>query len=142
MQPISFNANSLASNMMEGHLAKAKAMENMAGQMNAMGGQASQQLSQLGQVSPASPAASPASITQTQPVADGVFDSVLGKFVNEVNDKHVKMGSSLQAMLSGQNVPLHQVMTEFQEAGVAFSMMVELRNKLLASYKELVSMGL
>ena len=142
MQPISFNANSLASNMMEGHLAKAKAMENMAGQMNAMGGQASQQLSQLGQVSPASPAASPASITQTQPVADGVFDNVLGKFVNEVNDKHVKMGSSLQAMLSGQNVPLHQVMTEFQEAGVAFSMMVELRNKLLESYKELVSMGL
>ena len=123
-------------------MAKAKAMENMAGQMNAMGGQASQQLSQLGQVSPASPAASPASITQTQPVADGVFDNVLGKFVNEVNDKHVKMGSSLQAMLSGQNVPLHQVMTEFQEAGVAFSMMVELRNKLLASYKELVSMGL
>ena len=142
MQPISFNANSLASNMMEGHLAKAKAMENMAGQMNAMGGQATQQLSQLGQVSPASPAASPASITQTQPVADGVFDNVLGKFVNEVNDKHVKMGNSLQAMLSGQNVPLHQVMTEFQEAGVAFSMMVELRNKLLASYKELVSMGL
>ncbi len=139
---MSFNANSLASNMMEGHLAKAKAMENMAGQMNAMGGQASQQLSQLGQVSPASPAASPASITQTQPVADGVFDNVLGKFVNEVNDKHVKMGSSLQAMLSGQNVPLHQVMTEFQEAGVAFTMMVELRNKLLASYKELVSMGL
>ena len=37
---------------------------------------------------------------------------------------------------------LHQVMTEFQEAGVAFTMMVELRNKLLESYKELMSMGL
>ena len=71
-----------------------------------------------------------------------MFDNVLGKFVHEVNDKHVKMGNSLQAMLSGQNVPLHQVMTEFQEAGVAFTMMVELRNKLLASYKELMSMGL
>jgi flagellar hook-basal body complex protein FliE len=142
MQPISFNANPLASNMLEGHLAKAKAMDNMAGQMNAMGGQASQQFSQLGQVAPTSPAASPASITQTQPAADGVFDNVLGKFVHEVNDKHVKMGNSLQAMLSGQNVPLHQMMTEFQEAGVAFTMMVELRNKLLDSYKELMSMGL
>ena len=142
MQPISFNANSLASNMAEGHLAKAKAMENMAGQMNAMGGQGSQYLSQLGQVAPASPAASPASITQTQPAGGGVFDNVLGNFVNEVNGKHVKMGNSLQAMLSGQNAPLHQVMTEFQEAGVAFTMMVELRNKLLASYKELMSMGL
>ena len=103
MQPISFNANSLASNMAEGHLAKAKAMENMAGQMNAMGGQGGQYLSQLGQVTPASPAASPASITQTQPAGGGVFDNVLGNFVNEVNGKHVKMGNSLQAMLSGQN---------------------------------------
>ena len=76
------------------------------------------------------------------PLGGGVFDNVLGNFVNEVNGKHVKMGNSLQAMLSGQNVPLHQVMTEFQEAGVAFTMMVELRNKLLASYKELMSMGL
>jgi flagellar hook-basal body complex protein FliE len=71
-----------------------------------------------------------------------VIENVLGKFVHEVNDKHVQMGNSLRAMLSGENVPLHQVMTEFQEAGVAFTMMVELRNKLLESYKELMSMGL
>ena len=142
MQSVSLNTNPLSNSMMESHLAKAKAMGAMADQMNAMGGQYSQQLSQLGQVAPTSPATTPASITQTQSASEGVFDNVLGKFVHEVNDKHVQMGNSLHAMLAGENGPLHQVMTEFQEAGVAFTMMVELRNKLLESYKELMSMGL
>ncbi len=142
MQSVSLNTSQLSSSMMEAHLAKAKAMGAMADQMNAMDGQFSQQLPQLGQVAPSSPAATPASVTQIQSPAEGVFDNVLGKFVHEVNDKHVQMGNSLRAMLSGENVPLHQVMTEFQEAGVAFTMMVELRNKLLESYKELMSMGL
>ena len=142
MQSVSLNTNPLSNSMMESHLAKAKAMGAMADQMNAMGGQYSQQLSQLGQVAPTSPATTPASITQAQSASEGVFDNVLGKLVHEVNDKHVQMGNSLHAMLAGENVPLHQVMTEFQEAGVAFTMMVELRNKLLESYKELMSMGL
>ena len=142
MQSVSLNTSPLSNSMMEAHLAKAKEMGAMADQMNAMGGQFSQQLSQLGQVGPSSPAATPASITQTQSASEGVFDNVLGKFVHEVNDKHVKMGNSLHGMLSGENVPLHKVMTEFQEAGVAFTMMVTLRNKLLESYKELISMGL
>ena len=142
MQSVSLNTSPLSNNMMEAHLAKAKEMGAMADQMNAMGGQFSQQLSQLGQVGPSSPAATPASITQTQSAAECVFDNVLGKFVHEVNDKHVQMGNSLHAMLSGENVPLQQVMTEFQEAGVAFTMMLTLRNKLLESYKELISMGL
>ncbi len=142
MQSVSLNTSPLSNSMMEAHLAKAKEMGAMADQMNAMGGQFSQQLSQLGQVGPSSPAATPATVTQTQSASEGVFDNVLGKFVHEVNDKHVKMGNSLHGMLSGENVPLHQVMTEFQEAGVAFTMMVTLRNKLLESYKELISMGL
>ena len=113
MQSVSLNTNPLSSSMMESHLAKAKAMGAMADQMNAMGGQYSQQLAQLGQVAPASPATTPASITQTQSASDGVFDNVLGKFVHEVNDKHVQMGSSLHAMLAGENVPLHQVTVSY-----------------------------
>ena len=111
MQSVSLNTSPLSNSMMEAHLAKAKEMGAMADQMNAMGGQFSQQLSQLGQVGPSSPAATPASITQTQSASEGVFDNVLGKFVHEVNDKHVKMGKSLHAMLSVENGPLHKVMT-------------------------------
>ena len=93
-------------------------------------------------MAPVGPSAAPVSPGQVQPSDGGVFDNVLGKFVHEVNDKHATMGNTLKSMLAGENVPMHQVMTEFQEAGVAFTMMVELRNKLLESYKELMSMGL
>ena len=140
MQPVSFNTNPLTRNMLEGHVAQAQAIEKMAGQISSMG-QAAQMSSSLGQVAPVGPSSAPVAPGQAQP-ADGVFDNVLGKFVHEVNDKHTTSGNSLKSMLAGENVPMHQVMTEFQEAGVAFSMMVELRNKLLESYKELMSMGL
>ena len=141
MQPISFNPNPLTQNMLNGQVAQAKAMEAMAGQMNGLG-QAAHATSSLGQVAPMGPSTTPVPPSQVQPMDGGVFDNVLGKFVNEVNDKHVTMGNTLKSMLAGENVPMHQVMTEFQEAGVAFTMMVELRNKLLESYKELMSMGL
>jgi flagellar hook-basal body complex protein FliE len=43
-------------------------------------------------------------------------------------------------MLSGQNVPLHQVMIASEEASVSFQLMLEVRNKLLDGYQELMRM--
>ena len=43
-------------------------------------------------------------------------------------------------MLSGENVPLHQVMIATEEASVSFQLMVEVRNKLLEAYQELMRM--
>ena len=42
--------------------------------------------------------------------------------------------------LAGQNVPLHQAMIAMEEASVSFQLMVEVRNKLLESYQELMRM--
>jgi flagellar hook-basal body complex protein FliE len=43
-------------------------------------------------------------------------------------------------VLSGQNIPLHQAMLSVEEASVSFQLMVEVRNKLLDSYQELMRM--
>ena len=43
-------------------------------------------------------------------------------------------------LLAGKDIPLHQVMITMQEAGVAFQLMVEVRNKLLEGYQELMRM--
>jgi flagellar hook-basal body complex protein FliE len=40
----------------------------------------------------------------------------------------------------GDTDQLHQSVIAMQEAGVAFSMMVEVRNKLVESYQELMRM--
>lgn len=44
------------------------------------------------------------------------------------------------ALLSGQNVPVHQVMVASEEASVSFQLMLEVRNRLLDGYQELMRM--
>jgi flagellar hook-basal body complex protein FliE len=43
-------------------------------------------------------------------------------------------------VLLGQNDQLHQSVIAMQEASVAFSLMVQVRNKLVDSYQELMRM--
>jgi flagellar hook-basal body complex protein FliE len=57
-----------------------------------------------------------------------------------VNDKQNAATDAISGLLSGKNVSLHQAMISSEEASVSFSMMVEVRNKLLDSYQELMRM--
>ena len=41
---------------------------------------------------------------------------------------------------SGQNVPLHQAVISMEEASVSFQLMVEVRNRLMDSYQEIMRM--
>jgi flagellar hook-basal body complex protein FliE len=65
------------------------------------------------------------------------FSNVLGNFIKEVNQKQV---DASQTMQSSGNVSLHQVVIAMEEASVSFQLMVEVRNKLLESYQELMRM--
>ena len=76
----------------------------------------------------------------TQSVHGVGFGDVLNKFVSEVNDKQIASGQAVNDLLSGKDIPLHQAMIAMQEAGVAFQLMVEVRNKLLEGYQELMRM--
>jgi|ETN01SMinimDraft_1059929.scaffolds.fasta_scaffold100154_2 flagellar hook-basal body complex protein FliE len=76
----------------------------------------------------------------TQAVQGVGFGDVLNQFVSEVNDKQIASGQAVNDLLSGKDIPLHQAMIAMQEAGVAFQLMVEVRNKLLEGYQELMRM--
>ena len=76
----------------------------------------------------------PAQVERTAPGAS--FSDMLGQMVREVNAKQVAAGG----LLAGENVPLHQVMIAMEEASVSFQLMVEVRNKLVESYQELMRM--
>ena len=76
----------------------------------------------------------------TQAVQGVGFGDVLNQFVSEVNDKQIASGQAVNDLLSGKDIPLHQAMIAMQEAGVAFQLMVEVRNKLLEGYQELMCM--
>jgi flagellar hook-basal body complex protein FliE len=75
-----------------------------------------------------------------QAAAGASFESMLGNFVNEVAQKQTTAATAVNGLLSGQNIPLHQAMISVEEASVSFQLMVEVRNRLLDSYQELMKM--
>lgn len=85
------------------------------------------------------PLTQPAEISGVQPAGDS-FAGLLGKMVSEVNAKQHIAGDTVAAMQAGQNVPLHQAVIAMEEASVSFQLMVEVRNKLLESYQEIMRM--
>ena len=82
----------------------------------------------------------PSQLPSVSPAAGGDFSSMLGKMVSEVNAKQLEAGQNVNALQSGQSIPLHQAVISMEEASVSFSLMVAVRNKLLESYQEIMRM--
>jgi flagellar hook-basal body complex protein FliE len=70
--------------------------------------------------------------------ATSSFSSLLSGMVQDVNAKQNAAGQALHDLQTGQNVSLHQVMIANEEASVSFQLMVEVRNRLLDAYQEVM----
>lgn len=70
----------------------------------------------------------------------GDFSGMLTQMVREVQAKQAAASDAVTGVLSGQGVPLHEAVIAGEEASVSFQLMVEVRNKLLESYQELMRM--
>ncbi len=68
------------------------------------------------------------------------FGKVLDNLVAVVDGKQASAQDVTRQVLLGDSGQLHQSVIAMQEASVAFSMMVEVRNKLVDSYQELMRM--
>ena len=68
------------------------------------------------------------------------FDDMLKGFVTDVNQMQKTADESIQKMVSGEIKDVHQVMLAVGEAKVAFNMMLEIRNKTMDAYQELMRM--
>ncbi len=73
------------------------------------------------------------------PVGEG-FGQLLDGIVSTVGTKQAEARAATQAVLLGETDQVHQSVIAMQEASVAFSLMVEVRNKLVESYQELMRM--
>ncbi len=68
------------------------------------------------------------------------FDNLVGKLVGEVAEKSKIAEVETNKLLLGQSDNIHQSMIAVQESSTAFTMMVEVRNKLVNAYQELMKM--
>lgn len=68
------------------------------------------------------------------------FGPMLDGLVGNVQLKQTAAQEATRKVLLGDSDQLHQSVIAMQEASVAFTMMVEVRNKLVESYQELMRM--
>lgn len=63
---------------------------------------------------------------------------VVGELIKQVDAKQKSADATRTAFLAGESGNLHQTMIASQEASVSFSLMVEMRNKVMEAYQELM----
>ena len=74
------------------------------------------------------------------PPPENDFRETLTNALREVNELQLQAGDNTNRLSAGENVDLHEVMVASAEAGVAFELMMEIRNKLLEAYQEIQRM--
>jgi len=81
------------------------------------------------------PQESPAS----QPVRQGGgFADTLKKIVSDVNEMQITADDKAKKFATGEIKDLHEVMASAEEAGISLLLLIELRNKALDTYRELM----
>ena len=68
------------------------------------------------------------------------FTDWLQKEVANVNDQLVKADDGVRRLALGEADNLHQVMINLEQAKLSFELVVQIRNKLLDAYQELMRM--
>ncbi len=70
------------------------------------------------------------------------FKDTLSTFMTDVNKMQTKASESIKHLAAGEITDVHQVMSAVEEANVAFNMMMELRNKVMDAYQEVMRIRL
>ena len=76
----------------------------------------------------------------TERVTAPGFAQMFENFIKGVDQKKKVAASEVQDLILGKSDNVHEAMVKVQEAGVAFNLMIQVRNKLVESYKELMRM--
>jgi flagellar hook-basal body complex protein FliE len=73
------------------------------------------------------------------PQAPGFRETLAGA-LGRVNELQLHATEQTNRLVAGEDVDLHEVMISSEEASVAFDLMMEIRNKLLDAYQEIMRM--
>ncbi|MCC6850385.1 MAG: flagellar hook-basal body complex protein FliE [Deltaproteobacteria bacterium] len=74
------------------------------------------------------------------PAGEGSFASALKRSLTEVNALQQKADAAITALATGGKVSLHETMIAMEQADVSFRMMMQVRNKIVEAYQEILRM--
>lgn len=78
---------------------------------------------------------------QTTPTEGGSFGETMKKAVSGVNDLQSNADEIATKLAAGDAVEVHQAMIEMQKASTAFQFTLQVRNKVLDAYHEIMRMS-
>ncbi len=78
--------------------------------------------------------------TLPQDSARPSFSSVLDNLVKEVDSLHKAAEQTTDKMLTGELEDVHQVVVAMEEAQTSFRLLMEVRNKMVEAYREVMKM--
>ncbi len=93
------------------------------------------------EISPITPGA-PQGVPQQGGKAEGAssFRELMDNYLQEVNSLQQEADKAVLDLAAGRKDNLHQVVAAINEADLSFRLMMEVRNKLLEAYKEIMRM--
>jgi flagellar hook-basal body complex protein FliE len=72
--------------------------------------------------------------------AQKAFSAFLKDALNKVNEQQVQADQLTEKLVKGENVDLHQVMIAAQKASISLQLALEVRNKVIEAYQEMMRM--
>ena len=72
--------------------------------------------------------------------AGGDFADLIKKSIESVNAKQVDSDKAAAGLASGQSSNIHEVMIKMEEAEISLRLMVQMRNKVVEAYQEIMRM--
>ncbi len=66
------------------------------------------------------------------------FKDMLQGFVGDVNKMQLQADEQVNKLAAGEVTDVHDVMVKVEEANLSFSLMMEIRNKIVEGYKEVI----
>lgn len=72
--------------------------------------------------------------------ANTSFSDTLNQAVRDVNTLQGEAGEAVQRMVSGEETDIHNVMIAVEKAKTSFELLMEVRNKTIEAYREIMRM--
>lgn len=68
------------------------------------------------------------------------FGETLQRAITDVNSLQTEAGAAVEKMVAGEAVDLHEVMIAVEKAKTSFDLLMEVRNKTIDAYREIMKM--
>jgi flagellar hook-basal body complex protein FliE len=86
------------------------------------------------------PIARPGSLSPQSPASGDAFSGIFEKAVSSVQSAENSAGEGIERMLNGESEEVHQTILSAQRAELAFDMFLQVRNKVVQAYQEVMRM--